>query len=223
MSACLSSQSSSGGVSSSSSPQSTSSKWTRSDALSGVAVQSLFQKSNIRVISELVNDVKAIASEYHRAIHLPPLTGKCEVERICQLTIHSNQKIEHTFHIFWSETLLREVPNNIYHFPSSDVLAFDLLAMAGALLKFAADAEVERQYGAQRKQNQSGPHQLPQEGAQVSFAFLSSSHSHLFILSPLPPSISFPILILSCLLSLVTHSKRQVTKGKLSQKHSFSP
>ena len=124
--------------------------------LSGLSDQSLFRHSNIKVVADLINFVQTITSKFQSI--LPKKTSqpnlKAVEDHICLATMHYNRKIEYAFHIFWSEILLREIPANIWHYPSSNVISFDVRAALTNLLHLAADAEIERQYGYKRRDDQ---------------------------------------------------------------------
>mmetsp|Transcript_29343 Transcript_29343/g.41858 ORF Transcript_29343/g.41858 Transcript_29343/m.41858 type:complete len:406 (+) Transcript_29343:2-1219(+) len=127
-----------------------------SEDCSGLSDQLLFQRSNVKVFSDLITYNETVISKYQSALQLAYLEGDDIHEKICLITMHYNRKIEQSYHLFWSEVLLREIANNFHHYPSSDVFALDLKAMAATLLKAAADEEIESQYGGGRKQI---PHQ----------------------------------------------------------------
>ena len=115
--------------------------------MSGLSDQSLFQRSNMKVVCELLSCNQRLFEKFRKAIETEPLKSPLSEERrICSVTATYNRKVECAFHTFWSEILLREVPSNIFHYPSSDVISFDMRAMLSKLLQLAVDMDLDRQY-----------------------------------------------------------------------------
>lgn len=139
-------QSLSVGVSASDSAESIAMTAAVSVDMSGLSDQSLFQRSNMKIVCELLNCSQRIFEKFRKAIETEPLNTAVTEKHICCATATYNRKVECAFHTFWSETLLREVPSNIFHYPSSDVISFDMRAMLGKLLQLAVDMDVDRQY-----------------------------------------------------------------------------
>lgn len=128
--------------------------------LSGLSDQSLFQRSNMKVFCELISSTQSIFEKFRHAIGVEKpqsLDLKGSEERICSAISIYNRKVECAFHAFWCETILREVPSNIYHYPSSDVISFDMRTMLSKLLQLAVDMDIDRQYcyGYKRKSEKS--------------------------------------------------------------------
>lgn len=126
------------------------------DDLTGLSDQHVFQRSNVKVFSDLVTYNETVINKYQSALQSTYLHDGGKVhEKLCPITVHYNRQIEQSYHMFWSEVLLREIASNFYHYPSSEVLSLDLKTMAGTLLKVAADEELESQYGGGRKPQQT--------------------------------------------------------------------
>ena len=122
--------------------------------------EELFQCANFSVLRRLLTQLFAITDDYqsflsrfsrtHRRqqqpssgsapAHTRSIPPNPAAEFVAQ-TVRSNEEVQLAFYSFWSELVLRALPQSLQHFPAQRVLACDLRAVLTELLSTVAADE----------------------------------------------------------------------------------